>query len=67
MLREYSRTTSESLAQIRATITEAELKHFFLKDCFLAHHVDNYDGDTVQLKMRANWAVFYLHRIGGGI
>jgi len=32
MLREYSRTKSESLAQIRATITE--LHHFFSKGLF---------------------------------
>jgi len=32
MLREYSHTKSESLAQIR-TIT-AEIQHFFLGDCF---------------------------------
>jgi len=32
MLQEYSRTKAESLAQIRATITE--LRHFFKKGLF---------------------------------
>jgi len=36
VLREYSRTKADSLAQIRATVTE--LQHFFLRDCFLLAH-----------------------------
>ena len=36
MLREYSCTKAESLAQIRASIIE--LQHFFLRNCFLLAH-----------------------------
>jgi len=36
MLRKYSHTKSERLAQIRTTM--AEIQHFFLGDCFFCWH-----------------------------